>query len=181
MMCRGALAILQALAETRSTNSTGRRLWFVTANTQKTAGQNQHVDPVPAPLWGLGRTIAIEYPGIWGGLIDLQLNADHTPDVDLLAAELLYPDGETQIAISAQGERHIQRFVAQSTRPLPAQQPQVRGDATYLVTGGLGMLGRNVVKWLMNNGAKTSCPDRPKRNTEGAQELIRRHAITAYR
>src|SRR5262245_11153306 len=36
MMCRGALAILHALAETRSTNPTGRRLWFVTANTQTT-------------------------------------------------------------------------------------------------------------------------------------------------
>ena len=108
MMCRGALAILQALAETRSTNPTGRRLWFVTANTQKTEGQNQPVDPVQAPLWGLGRTVAIEYPGIWGGLIDLQLDGDLTPDVDLLAAELLYPDGETQIAISARGERHIQ-------------------------------------------------------------------------
>ena len=41
MMCRGALAILHALAETRSTNPTGRRLWFVTANTQKTEGQEQ--------------------------------------------------------------------------------------------------------------------------------------------
>ena len=41
MMCRGALAILHALAETRSTNPTGRRLWFVTANTQKTEDQDQ--------------------------------------------------------------------------------------------------------------------------------------------
>ena len=173
MMCRGALAILQALAETRSTNPTGRRLWFVTANTQNTAGQNQHVDPVQAPLWGLGRTIAIEYPGIWGGLIDLQLNADHTPDVDLLAAELLYPDGETQIAISARGERHIQRFVAQSLDLLPAQQSPVRVDATYLVTGGLGMLGRSVVKWLMNNGARHLVLTGRNASTEAAQDLIK--------
>ena len=71
-MCRGALAILQALEATRSTNLTGRRLWFVTANTQRTDGQEQRVDPIQAPLWGLGRTVAIEYPGIWGGIIDLQ-------------------------------------------------------------------------------------------------------------
>jgi acyl transferase domain-containing protein len=54
MMCSGALAILHALAATRSTNTTGRRLWFVTANTQKTEGPDQHIDPVQAPLWGLG-------------------------------------------------------------------------------------------------------------------------------
>ncbi len=172
MMCRGALAILQALAEIRSTNPTGRRLWFVTANTQKTEGQNQHVDPVQAPLWGLGRTIAIEYPGIWGGLIDLQLDADRAPNVDLLAAELLHPAGETQIAISGGGERYIQRFVTQSLDDLPARPLRVRGDATYLVTGGLGMLGRSVVQWLMSNGARHLVLTGRNASTEAAQELI---------
>ena len=53
-------------------------------------------------------------PGIWGGLIDLQLNGDRTPDIDLLAAELLHPDGETQIAISADGQRNVSK-VRQAT------------------------------------------------------------------
>src|SRR5262249_32810089 len=64
MMCRGALAIVHALAETRATHQTGRRLWLVTANAQNPDGRPQQIDPVQAPLWGLGRTIAIEYPGI---------------------------------------------------------------------------------------------------------------------
>lgn len=172
MMCRGALAILQALAETRSTNPTGRRLWFVTANTQKSESQNQHVDPAQAPLWGLGRTAAIEYPSIWGGLIDLQLNGDLTPDIDLLAKELLQPDGETQIAISAGGERYIQKFVTQSLDDLPTQPPRVRGDVTYLVTGGLGMLGRRVARWLISNGAKHLVLTSRNANAEEAQELF---------
>ena len=160
------------LTETRSTNPSGRRLWFVTANTQKTEGQDQHVDPVQAPLWGLGRTAAIEYPGIWGGLIDLQLNGDRTPDIDLLAAELLHPDGETQIAISAGGQRNIPRFVRQSLAELPAQLPRVRGDATYLVTGGLGMLGRSVAKWLISKGAKHLVLTGRNASSEAAQELF---------
>jgi acyl transferase domain-containing protein/surfactin synthase thioesterase subunit/acyl carrier protein len=172
MMCRGALAILNALAETRSTNPTGRRLWFVTANTQMTDGADQHVDPVQAPLWGLGRTVAIEYPGIWGGLIDLQLDGDRTPDIDLLAAELLHPDGETQIAISAGGERNVPRFVKQSLANLPAQLPRVRGDATYLVTGGLGMLGQSVAKWLIRKGAKHLVLTGRKARPEAAQEVF---------
>jgi surfactin synthase thioesterase subunit/NAD(P)-dependent dehydrogenase (short-subunit alcohol dehydrogenase family)/acyl carrier protein len=172
MMCRGALAILNALAETRSTNPTGRRLWFVTANTQMTDGADQHVDPVQAPLWGLGRTVAIEYPGIWGGLIDLQLNGHRTPDIDLLAAELLYPDGETQIAISAGGQRNVPRFVKQSLAELPAQLPRVRGDATYLVTGGLGMLGRSAAKWLIRKGAKHLVLTGRNASAEAAQEVF---------
>ena len=102
----------------------------------------------------MGRAIAIEYPGIWGGLIDLQFDGDRTSDIDLLAAELLHPNGETQIAISAAGQRNVPRFVRQSLAELPAQLPRVRTDATYLVTGGLGMLGRTVSKWLLSKGAK---------------------------
>src|SRR5215813_2070492 len=172
MMCRGALAILHALDKTRSTNPTGRRLWFVTANTQKTDGKDQHVDPVQAPLWGLGRTVAIEYPAIFGGLIDLQLNGGRTPDINLLATELLHPNGETQIAISAGGQRYVPRFVRQSLADLPAQLPRVRGDATYLVTGGLGMLGRSVAKWLISKGAKHLVLTGRSASSEGAQELF---------
>jgi NAD(P)-dependent dehydrogenase (short-subunit alcohol dehydrogenase family) len=161
---------LHALAETRSTNPTGRRLWFVTANTQTTEGQ--HVDPVQAPLWGLGRTAAIEYPGIWGGLIDLQLNGERGPNIDLLAAELLRPDGETQITISAAGERNVARFVKQSLAELPARLPRVRGDATYLVTGGLGMLGHSVTKWLISKGAKHVVLSGRNASSEAAQKIF---------
>jgi acyl transferase domain-containing protein/surfactin synthase thioesterase subunit/acyl carrier protein len=154
MMCRGALAVLHALAETRSTNQPDRRLWFVTANTQKTEGHGQRIDPVQAPLWGLGRTIAIEYPSIWGGLIDLGLDQDPASAIELLAAELLQPDGETQIAITASGRRMVARFVKQALGELPAQVPRVRADASYLIAGGLGMLGCSVAKWLIGKGAK---------------------------
>jgi acyl transferase domain-containing protein/surfactin synthase thioesterase subunit/acyl carrier protein len=154
MMCRGALAILHALAETRSANPDGRRLWFVTSNTQKTDARGQHVDPVQAPLWGLGRTAAIEYPGIWGGLIDLDLKGDQTPDIESLVTEFLYPDGETQIAISAGGQRNVPRLVRQSLAELETRHLRIRGDATYLITGGLGMLGRSVAEWLIGRGAK---------------------------
>jgi acyl transferase domain-containing protein/surfactin synthase thioesterase subunit/acyl carrier protein len=172
MMCRGALAILHALAETRSTKSTGSRLWFVTANTQKTDGPDQHVDPVQAPLWGLGRTVAIEYPRIWGGLIDLQLNGDRAPDIDLLALELLQADGETQIAISAGGRRNVPRFIRQSLAELPTQLPRVRGDATYLVTGGLGMLGHSAAKWLISKGAKHLVLTGRNASAEAAQKIF---------
>ncbi len=170
-MCRGALALVQALAETRTASPRGGKLWFVTANAQKTESLGRHVDPVQAPLWGLGRTVAIEHPGIWGGLIDLQLNAQKAPDIDLLAAELLHPDGETQIAISADNQRYVARLVRQPLAELPSQTPQIRDDATYLVTGGLGMLGRSIVKWLIGKGAKHLVLTGRSASAEAAQQL----------
>jgi acyl transferase domain-containing protein/surfactin synthase thioesterase subunit/acyl carrier protein len=178
MVCRGALAILHALDATRSTNPSGQRLWVVTANTQRTEGQDL-VDPVQAPLWGLGRTAAIEYPGIWGGLIDLQLDGDRSPDINLLAAELLHPSGETQIAISADGKRNIPRFVRQSLAELPTQLPRVRRDATYLVTGGLGMLGRSVSKWLISKGAKHLVLTGRNANSKAAQQIFSNSEINS--
>ena len=172
MMCRGALAILHALSETRGANPDGRQLWFVTANTQNTESRRQHVDPVQASLWGLGRTAAIEYPGIWGGLIDLQLNDDQTQDIDALAEELLNPDGETQIVISTGKRRHVSRFVRQPLSDFAVQSPPVRSDATYLVTGGLGMLGRSVAKWLISKGAKQLILTGRNAKPDAAKELF---------
>jgi acyl transferase domain-containing protein/surfactin synthase thioesterase subunit/acyl carrier protein len=172
MMCRGALAILQACAETRSTETPGRRLWFVTENTQKTEGQGRYIDPVQAPLWGLGRTIAIEYPSIWGGLIDLQLNDGEMPDIDSLTQELLHQSGEPLVAISTNGQRHIQRLVKRPLAQVPTQPPPVRGDASYLVTGGLGMLGRGVAQWLISKGAKHLVLTGRNASNEAAKELF---------
>ncbi len=109
-------------------------------------------------MWGLGRTAALEYPGLWGGLIDLrpddlQPDADPAQAVEALAAELTAPDGETQIIIAG-GRRHGARLVHQPLDSLPPQAPPVRGDATYLVTGGLGMLGRSIAGWLIARGAR---------------------------
>lgn len=169
MMCRGALAILHALAETRSKHPVGR-LWFVTANTQSPEGQRE-VDPVQAPLWGLGRTVAIEYPALWGGLIDVQ-PCGGAFDVDRLAAELLNPDGETQIALSALGERYVPRLVRQPMAELSVQPPTIRADATYLVTGGLGMIGHSVARWLVANGAKHLVLTGRSASPDAARELF---------
>ena len=102
----------------------------------------------------------------------LQLNGLQTPDIDLLAAELLHPSGETQIAIAADGERYVARLVKQSLAELPAQRLLVRGDASYLVTGGLGMLGRCVAEWLISKGAKHIVLTGRNASSEAAKKLF---------
>jgi acyl transferase domain-containing protein/surfactin synthase thioesterase subunit/acyl carrier protein len=153
-ICRGALNMLCALTGNRSASSSGLRLWFVTADTQNSNQRAQQVHPLQACLWGLGRTIAIEYPNIWGGLIDVRSESDIGPMAEALAAELIAPDGESQIALAADGGRSVARLVRQTLATLPERPPRVRPDATYLIAGGLGMLGTSTAKWLIQQGAK---------------------------
>ena len=48
----------------------------------------------------------------------------------------------------------------------------MREDATYLVTGGLGMLGRSVAQWLLGKGAKHLVLTGRTASTEAAKELF---------
>ena len=107
-------------------------------------------------LWGLGRAAAIEYPGIWGGLIDLQFDGDRTSDIDLLAAELLHPNGETQIAISAAGQRNVPRFVRQSLAELPAQLPGVRAGRQLSCHRRVGDVGARCVQMATSVRARNT-------------------------
>ena len=129
-------------------------MWFVTRCTQQATGCDR-VEPASAPLWGFGRTVALEQPALWGGLIDLGSIAKPVPrrESQLLAAELLQGDGETQVAL-----RGTKRFCARLRRfSLAADNDRapIRADGTYLVTGGLGMIGLGVARWLVENGARS--------------------------
>jgi malonyl CoA-acyl carrier protein transacylase len=145
--CDVALSLVRALAG--KAHAVTPRLWFVTRGAQP-AGIARRLNVFQSVLWGLGKTIALEHPSLWGGLIDL----DRHPSADdsvCLGAELSRPDGESQVAW-----RGRQRFVLRLVRcaPLPARAPKLRGDACYLVTGGLGFLGLEIALWLARSGAR---------------------------
>jgi acyl transferase domain-containing protein len=126
-----------------------------------------------AALWGLGRTAALEYPDAWGGLVDLGSAGDPRLEARHLAQELLEPDGEDQIAL--RGDR---RFVARLAREAAPAAPRARwrvdSAAAYLVTGGLGALGRQVATRLAIAGARTIVlTGRRGMQTPGAAEIVR--------
>ena len=50
--------------------------------------------------------------------------------------------------------RHIGKVVITAASAPAASAPPIRGDATYLVTGGLGALGLEVARWLHEEGAR---------------------------
>jgi myxalamid-type polyketide synthase MxaD len=131
------------------------RLWFVTRCAQAAGGLA--VDPYAALLWGFGRSLALEHPSLWGGLIDL----DHRPAeaaADRVLAELLDGDGEDQIAWREQGRlvARLEPLALPSAAPAGDSSPpdDWAGDATYLITGGLGAIGRELARWLAARGAR---------------------------
>lgn len=142
----GALCAAQALAHAGARG----RLWVVTRRAQSAGGTGERLAIAQAPLWGLGLVVGVEHPDLWGGLIDLDRHAP-ADAARLVLGEIEASDGEDQIAFR-DAERlvpRVRRCGARARRTAPA----VRSDGTYLVTGGLGGLGRATARWLARRGA----------------------------
>ena len=146
--CAGVIALVQALAALCASPTP---LWLVTRNAID-AGEvrAQAPDLTRAGLWGLGRVIALEHSEYWGGQIDLAPEPNGDEAADLLR-ELDQADAEDAVCLR-NGERYVARI-----EPISAPQHElamVRGDGTYLVAGGLGALGLQVSRWLIEHGAR---------------------------
>ncbi|MFP2958443.1 SDR family NAD(P)-dependent oxidoreductase, partial [Myxococcus sp. 1LA] len=129
------------------------RLWVVTRGAQVTGAGPEQVALAQAPLWGMGRSVSLEQPGVWGGLIDLSpTRAQDEISAVLREISAFNADGEDQLAF-----REGRSLVPRLTRGRgggAGELPRLRSDATYLVTGGLGGLGLKVARWLVERGAR---------------------------
>ncbi|MFJ8429543.1 SDR family NAD(P)-dependent oxidoreductase, partial [Streptomyces sp. NPDC094021] len=161
----GTVALARALAGSGADG----RLWCLTEDVQVTSADERPADPAREALWGLGRVIALEHPGLWGGLIDVP--AGSTAELTRsLAGVLTGGSGEDQLALRPAGV-FVRRWKRAAPRPRTAPSGW-EPTGTALVTGGTGGIGRNVARWLAHNGAphivltSRSGPDAP-----GAAEL----------
>ncbi|MEV4054643.1 type I polyketide synthase [Amycolatopsis sp. NPDC049688] len=136
------LALVQGLGDAGVTAP----LWCATRGAVATADDEPVADPAQAQFWGFGRTVAMEHPNRWGGLVDL-------PEV--LSGE----DGERLCAVLAAGREDeiAVRPAGVFTRRLVRDHrssPQWTPRGTVLVTGGTGALGGHVTRWLLDHGAE---------------------------
>jgi phthiocerol/phenolphthiocerol synthesis type-I polyketide synthase B len=145
-----ARTLVAQLVDARTTGAS-TRLVIVTRNAQPIS-EGDRANPVHAVLWGLGRTVALEHPEIWGGIVDLD---EAVPAV--LAARCVLPeaqagDGEDQ-AVYRAGARYVPR--------LERSIPTAHGDAAlgahgcHLVVGATGNVGPCLIEKLAEMGAKT--------------------------
>ncbi|MGE0219331.1 SDR family NAD(P)-dependent oxidoreductase, partial [Mycolicibacterium sp.] len=127
-------------------------VWVVTRHAQHVTATDT-VAPDQSALWGFGRAAALELPQVWGGLADLAegtadewsrlLNRICTPPEDTLR--------EDQIALREHAV-YVPRLVRRTGQP-SGRKLELRSDATYLVTGGLGAIGMEIAEYLAAHGA----------------------------
>ena len=161
-------AKLVALARELIAMPDSPRVWAVTRGAQSVGGGSGTVSAAQAPLWGLARSLSVECPRVWGGLIDLdrgETSADeHARAIERAIEE---SDGEDQIAVRGD-EEYVPRIVRRSDL-LPRAPFTLRADGAYLITGGLGGLGLKAAQWMVDRGARqlllmgrTPLPPRPQ-------------------
>ncbi len=149
--CGSVLHLVQALGTTAWPSVPG--LWLVTRGAQSVGPTAAPVAVAQAPVWGLGRVIALECPELRCVRVDLD-PAGGADGVSALFPEIWSGDAEDQLALRGDG-RHVARLVRLKPNETWKASGQIREDATYLITGGLGGLGLVVARWLAAQGART--------------------------
>ena len=178
----GALHCVQALISQNAHGSSNRhaRLWLVTRSSQK-VGTYPVLRPAGGSLWGLGRVFGhAEQASHWGGMIDLDETASDTEDARRIVDECLSESAHDETAWRA-GDRHVSCLVTRDEALDAMDEPAMRSDCTYLITGGLGGLGLTSAMWLVDRGARhllllgrTPLPDREQWRDPGLSERQRR-------
>lgn len=146
--CGSVLHLIKTLAKYNDTGPT--RLWLVTRSAVPAGPNPVSLNIAQAPLWGLGKVIALEYPDLWGGLVDLALEA-LDEEAETLLSEIADAGNEDQLAF-----REGQAYVARLELDYPEIQKPVKfqSEGTYLITGGLGALGMKVALWMTGQGVR---------------------------
>ncbi|MEV4846045.1 type I polyketide synthase [Micromonospora matsumotoense] len=141
----GTVRLVHALAAAGFTG----RLWCLTTGGVAVDRYEDLPHAAQAGLWGLGTVLSLDYPGWWGGLVDLP--TEWTPDLLDRLVDVLADGGEDQVAVRTAGvlARRMVRWPAAGS---PDRRWRPRG--TVLVTGGTGGIGAHLTEWLLDQGAE---------------------------
>ena len=145
--CAAVLSLVQWLSQRNVT----AKLWLLTRGAQQPDMDYSDIDPLSAMLWGFGKVIALEHPELFGGVIDLPYELQD-PVVDRLMAELTRPQDENMMSIRGK-ECYVPRLQHLEPDGREAEVKEIRGDASYMITGGTGGLGLGLARWLGQKGA----------------------------
>ena len=127
------------------------RLFVLTRNAQP-AFDGDRANPAHAVLWGLGRTVALEHPEIWGGVIDVDASVSARVAARYVLAESFGGDGEDQVLYRA-GVRRVPRLRA--AHPQSATPAELDHRGSHVVIGATGNIGPQLIQQLADMGAGT--------------------------
>ncbi|MGE0216906.1 SDR family NAD(P)-dependent oxidoreductase, partial [Mycolicibacterium sp.] len=128
-------------------------LYFLTRNAQPVT-EGDRADPAHAVLWGLGRTLALEHPQVWGAVVDVDASVPAPVAARWLLAEAHGGDGEDQLVYRA-GTRRVARLVHALPPGATPEAQTLDPDGAHLVIGATGNLGPTLIEQLAAMGART--------------------------
>ncbi|MFE2106421.1 type I polyketide synthase [Kitasatospora sp. NPDC059463] len=166
------LALTTLLVQALGDAGVDAPLWCATRGAVAVGRSDGAGDPSQAMVWGLGRSVALEHPQRWGGLVDLPETLDDR-SARRLAAVLAGGSEEDQLAVRSSGTfvRRLHR-AASGAAGTGAADRGWRPRGTVLITGGLGALGTQVARHLAQRGAEhLVLTGRRGSSTAGAAEL----------
>ncbi|MER7195352.1 type I polyketide synthase [Streptomyces flaveolus] len=142
---------VQRVAEIRA-DATGdapaQRVWCVTTDVRRARDERSVAH---GPLWGLARIVAGDHPELWGGAVDIGPSAD---GIGTRLVALLDGAAGTEDVISLTGEGAEVARLSRIDRSADGTPLQCSPSGTVLITGGLGALGLEVARWLVDRGAR---------------------------
>ena len=149
-------------------------IWVVTRGAQRVTDADT-VAPDQSCLWGFGRAAALELPQVWGGLADLSEGSENSADewsrfVNRITTPRDSAIREDQIALRDQAI-YVPRLVRRAGQP-SGTPLELRDDATYLVTGGLGSIGLEIAGYLAAHGARHLVLTSRRAPSDAAQQRI---------
>jgi acyl transferase domain-containing protein len=189
--------LARALGLHRPDHST--RLAVITHGLARVDGREQDgrkaAPPARALVLGPVKTLPLEYPSLTAAALDIEdAEADIRPAVDELAASL--PDA---FVAYRGGIRHAERVESTASHGAPDRAQEgthepgrsLRPQGVYLITGGLGGIGRAVAAWLARAyaarlvlTARTPLPPREQwaaLEDDPAADAELRHRVAAVR
>ncbi|MFG2098948.1 type I polyketide synthase, partial [Streptomyces sp. NPDC048612] len=152
------LLLTSALTSALAAAEVTAPLWCLTREAVSTAPGDPARSLFGSQIWGFGRVAALEFPKLWGGMLDLPATVD-TRVASRLAGALARAtetgaasSAEDQLAVRASGSfaRRLVRVPLAGKSPVREWKP----EGSVLVIGGTGALGAHVARWLAENGAE---------------------------
>jgi polyketide synthase 12/polyene macrolide polyketide synthase/epothilone polyketide synthase D len=150
-----ALLLTQSLIKQNLKNI---RLYFVTQQAQAVTSTKEDFAILQAPLWGLGRAIAVEESSLGCTTIDIgsfENIHQQKSTIEQITKELQKNELEDEIAFR-ENMRYVRRL-AQPAIPLNklnSDNLTISPTGFYVITGGFGGIGLTVAEWLIDKGAK---------------------------
>ncbi|KAF9696274.1 hypothetical protein EKO04_005193 [Ascochyta lentis] len=101
------------------------------------------------PLYGFSRVAASEYPDVWGGLID-----NEGPAFPLLSVKYVKKQSVVRVQDGLPRVARLRPFDKDQHQSAQTKSLLPQPHGTYLITGGFGDIGLEVLEFLVQKGAR---------------------------